>query len=121
MLSPVRRYLGGPTLAVAMGAAMLCGAAFSTRAADLTELSIAIKDHKFEPQQLKVAAGVPIKLTVSNLDGAAEEFDSKALQVEKVIAGNASAIIRLKPLAKGSYPFVGEYHEETAKGVLVVE
>ncbi len=121
MPSPVRHFLGGPTLAVAISAAMLCGAAICAHAADLAELSIAIKDHKFEPQQLKVAAGIPIKLTVSNLDAAAEEFESKALQVEKVIAANATAVIRLKPLAKGSYPFIGEYHEETANGVLVVE
>ena len=41
--------------------------------------------------------------------------------MEKVVAGQGSAIIRLKPLAKGSYPFVGEYHEQTAKGVVVAE
>jgi hypothetical protein len=38
-----------------------------------------------------------------------------------VIAGKQSAVIRLKPLAKGTYNFFGEYHEDTAQGVVVVE
>jgi plastocyanin len=90
-------------------------------AAESAAVSITIKDHKFDPPQIKVAAGVPLKLTVKNLDATAEEFESRSLNVEKIVAGNASAIVRLKPLAKGSYPFVGEYHEDTAKGVLVAE
>jgi plastocyanin len=121
MLRPVRHLLGGSVPIVVMCAAALCAAPASARAADTVELGISIKGHKFDPPQLKVAAGTRIKLTVKNLDATAEEFESKSLQVEKVIAGNASAIIRLKPLAKGSYPFVGEYHEETAKGVLIAE
>jgi plastocyanin len=108
-------------LAAAICAAALAAAAPGARAADTVEMSITIKDHKFEPAQLKVAAGTPIKLTVHNLDATAEEFESHALDVEKVVAGKASAIVRIKALAKGSYPFVGEYHEDTAKGVLMVE
>jgi plastocyanin len=90
-------------------------------AAESADVSITIKDHKFDPSQIKVAAGVPLKLTVKNLDATAEEFESRSLNVEKIVAGNASAIIRLRPLTKGSYRFFGEYHEDTAKGVLVVE
>ncbi len=90
------------------------------RAAE-TELTIEIKDHKFSPSELKVPAGTPIKLTVKNLDATAEEFESHPLHVEKVIAGNATATVRIKPLDKGSYKFVGEYHEDTAKGTLVAE
>ena len=85
------------------------------------EVTIAIKDHKFDPTEIKVPALKAIKLTVNNLDASAEEFESHPLGVEKVIAGKASATIRLKPLAKGSYAFVGEYHEETAKGTIVAE
>jgi plastocyanin len=94
--------------------------ATSVRAAD-TELTIEIKDHKFSPSELKVPAGTPIKLTVKNLDGTAEEFESHPLHVEKVIAGNATAIVRIKALDKGAYKFVGEYHEDTAKGTLIAE
>jgi plastocyanin len=85
------------------------------------EVTISLKDHKFDPTEIKVPAAKAIKLTVKNLDATPEEFESHPLGVEKVIAGNATATIRLKPLAKGSYAFVGEYHEETAKGTIVAE
>jgi plastocyanin len=85
------------------------------------EVTISLKDHKFDPAEIKVPASKAIKLTVKNLDATPEEFESHPLGVEKVIAGNGTATIRLKPLAKGSYKFVGEYHEETAKGTIVAE
>jgi plastocyanin len=90
-------------------------------AADQAEVAIEIKDHKFEPAEIKVPAATPIKITVKNSDGSAEEFESHPLGVEKVIAGNASATIRLKPLDKGSYAFIGEYHEATAQGKIIAE
>ncbi len=66
-------------------------------------------------------AATPITLTVKNSDKTAEEFESHSLGVEKVIAAGASATIRLKALDKGTYAFVGEYHEDTAKGSIVAE
>jgi plastocyanin len=101
-------------------AAALLTLAGAAAAAD-AEFTIEMKDHKFSPAEIKVPAGTPVKLTVKNLDKSAEEFESHPLGVEKVIAGGATATIRLKPLDKGSYPFIGEYHEETAKGTLIAE
>jgi plastocyanin len=89
-------------------------------AADL-EMALSIKDHQFSPAELKVPAGRKIKLVVSNLDGTPEEFESAQLNREKVIAGNARANIYVGPLAPGRYPFVGEFHEKTAHGVIVAE
>ncbi|MBS0238665.1 MAG: cupredoxin domain-containing protein [Proteobacteria bacterium] len=93
----------------------------SAQAADAVEIAVSIKDHKFEPAQIKVAAGKAIKLTVNNLDATPEEFESKALSIEKVVAGKGLAVVRIRPLAKGTYNFVGEYHEDTAKGTLDAE
>ena len=90
-------------------------------AAEEAEVTISLKDHKFDPAEIKVPAAQAIKLTVNNLDATPEEFESHPLGVEKVIAGKGTATIRLKPLAKGTYAFVGEYHEETAKGTIVAE
>jgi hypothetical protein len=42
------------------------------------------------------------------------------LNREKVIAGKSTATIVIGPLKAGRYPFVGEYHEKTAQGVIVV-
>jgi plastocyanin len=115
-------HFGARTIfsALAFGVALLA-LALPAGAAEETEVTIEMKDHKFSPAEIKVPASTPIKLTVKNLDATAEEFESHPLGVEKVIAGNASATIRLKALDKGSYAFVGEYHEDTAKGTLIAE
>ncbi|MDO8534863.1 MAG: cupredoxin domain-containing protein [Xanthobacteraceae bacterium] len=84
-------------------------------------LTITIKNHRFQPAEIKAPAGKPIKLTVKNEDPTPEEFESKALRVEKVIAGNSEGVFNLRPLQPGRYRFVGEYNEATAQGHLVVE
>jgi plastocyanin len=117
MIAHLRISLG--VLLTAMALAIL--PVLPQAAADEVEVTIAIKDHKFEPAAVKVPAGKAIKLTVKNLDSTAEEFESKPLKIEKVISGNGTAVIRLKAQAKGTYKFFGEYHEKTAQGVLIAE
>ena len=85
------------------------------------EYVLTIKDHKFTPTELKVPANQRVVITVINEDATAEEFESNVLKVEKVIAGKSRGTVRIGPLAPGKYPFVGEFHESTAKGVLIAE
>ena len=99
-------------------AALLVLAPALARADDLT---LIIKDHKFTPTEIKVPANKRVQLTVVNDDPAPEEFDSSALKVEKVIPGKSKGIVRIGPLKPGRYPFIGEYHESTAKGVVIAE
>jgi plastocyanin len=80
---------------------------------------LVIQDHRFQPAELVVPAGKKVKLIVENLDSTPEEFESHALNREKVIAGKSTATIFIGPLKAGRYPFVGEYNEATAKGVIV--
>ncbi len=84
-------------------------------------IDVTIKDHRFTPSEIHVAAGKPATLNIKNEDATAEEFDSSALKVEKVIGGGKEGTVRLRPLDPGRYPFVGEYHEDTAQGVVVAE
>ena len=88
------------------------------RAQDYT---LTIKDHKFTPEELKVPANQRIVITVINDDTTAEEFESNVLKVEKVIAGKSKGTVRIGPLKPGRYTFVGEFHEATAKGVVIAE
>ena len=85
------------------------------------ELTLTIKDHKFTPSEIKVPANKRVILTVVNDDATPEEFDTKLLKVEKVVAGKSKGIVRIGPLKPGRYPFVGEYHESTAKGAVIAE
>ena len=90
------------------------------QAAD-AELTLVIQDHRFQPETLVVPAQKKIKITVENRDSTPEEFESFTLNREKVIPGKSSATIFIGPLAPGKYPFVGEFNEKTAKGVIVAE
>lgn len=107
------------TLLVLAGlAAALVLTPAASRADDLT---LTLKDHKFTPAEIKVPANKRVKLTVVNDDPTPEEFESRELRVEKVIPGKSKGIVRIGPLKPGRYPFIGEYHESTAKGVVIAE
>ena len=105
------------TAVALLAAACLAGAAF----AEETSLGLEIKDHRFEPAELHAPAGKAITLTIKNSDATAEEFESKPLRIEKVVAGKGQATVRIPALAAGKYTFFGDYHEKTAQGVLIVE
>jgi plastocyanin len=105
----------------AVTAALFTLALTPASAQDATSLQLSIKNHRFEPAEIKAPAGKALTLKVKNLDATPEEFESKTLRVEKIIAGNGEATIQLRALQPGRYKFFGEYHESTAQGVLVVE
>jgi hypothetical protein len=86
-----------------------------------TPIALKLKDHKFTPAEIHVKANVPNVIAMTNEDATAEEFDSKALKVEKIVAGNSSADVHLRPLSPGRYPFMGEFHSATAQGVVIAE
>jgi hypothetical protein len=106
-----------PTIA-AMVSVLLC--AFSATA-ETTEYKISIKNHMFEPAELKVPADTKLSLLVKNEDPTPEEFESHDLKREKVIKGGKEATILVGPLKPGRYTFFGEFNEKTAQGVLIVE
>jgi len=89
--------------------------------AELPELSLVIRNHRFEPAELKVPAGVRVKLVVHNQDSTPEEFESHSLNREKVIPAGAKATIFIGPLPAGRYEFFGEFNQKTAQGAVVAE
>ena len=99
--------------------ASLAGAGLAS-AADF-EAKLAIRDHKFDPAELVVPAGTKIKLVIENQDATPEEFESNELHREKVVVGKGTITLILGPLDAGRYPFFGDFHQETAQGVVVVK
>jgi len=85
------------------------------------QMTLIIKDHRFEPAELRIPAGEKIRLIVHNQDPTPEEFESYELKREKVIGGGRKAIIFIGPLKPGSYPFFGEFNPETAQGRIIAE
>ncbi len=88
---------------------------------DPSAISLTLKDHKFEPPEIKAPPNKPIEITLKNEDDSFEEFDSNSLRTEKIVTAHQTITIKLKPLAAGRYPFQGEYHAKTAQGMLVIE
>jgi hypothetical protein len=107
------------SLLILLGVAALVMVAPAALRAD--DLTITIKDHTFSPSELKVPANKRLTITVINDDASPEEFESKPMKVEKVIPGKSKGVVRIGPLKAGRYPFVGEFHEATAKGVVIAE
>jgi Cupredoxin-like domain len=85
------------------------------------EFKLSIKDHSFTPSEIRVPANKKVKLLVSNEDATPEEFESHALNREKVIPGGSSGVIFIGPLKPGRYPFEGEFNSATAKGAVIAE
>lgn len=107
-----------PGSAAAISCLFLIGAVAHAQEA---ALEVSIKDHRFQPAEVRAPAAKPITLVVKNLDSTPEEFESKVLRVEKIVAGKSAVTLHIRPLDAGRYRFFGDYHEDTAQGYLVVE
>ncbi|MDQ0467621.1 cupredoxin domain-containing protein [Labrys wisconsinensis] len=118
-MSRIRRSI--LLLALVLPAGALAGSpAYTPTNAD-GQVEVVLKDHRFTPAEIHVPAGKRAQLLVRNQDATADEFDSTALKVEKVIGGGSEGVVRLRALDPGRYPFMGEFHAETAQGVVIAE
>ena len=89
--------------------------------ADEPEFALVIKNHRFEPAEVKVPAGQKVKLVIHNQDSSAEEFESATLRREKLIPAGQKVVVYIGPLKAGSYPFMGEFNQATAQGRVIAE
>ncbi|MEO5659025.1 MAG: cupredoxin domain-containing protein [Polaromonas sp.] len=106
------------TLRMACGLAALCACSFAMAE---PEALLVIKNHRFEPTEIKVPAGQRIRLTVHNQDTTPEEFESHRLNREKVVPPGAKVVMFIGPLKPGRYEFSGEFNEATAQGAVLAE
>ena len=106
---------------MALGVMVLVAAGTPAIAADPEEKALTIENNRFSPEELKVKANAPFVIVVTNKDKTPEEVESKELKIEKVVPPGQTVKIRVRALKPGTYPFIGEYHEKTAKGRIVAE
>jgi len=104
----------------AIALAALLSLVAGTAAAAGQKYELTIKDHKFQPEEIVIPAGVKVKLIVHNQDNNYEEFHSDDLHREKIIAPNKTGIVVIGPLTPGTYSFMGEFHADTAQGRVIV-
>jgi high-affinity iron transporter len=122
MLAVSSRAIGRPRVrplaaAVALGALLAGGSA--ARADDLPTL--VFHNHRFEPSRIEVPAHVKFRLQVKNTDDTADEFESNDLNREKLVAPGGTITVFLGPLDPGEYKFFGDFHQDTAQGVLIAK
>ena len=110
----------GPAILLCLGIAAGL-TVFAGQAAADEERTLTIKNNAFLPNEVRVSSNTPLILKVTNADASAEEFESPSLNREKLIRGGGSVEIRLPALKAGRYEFYGEFHPDTARGVLIVE
>ena len=107
-----------PLALAALTVGMLSGIA-PARADDLPLL--VFRNHRFEPARIQAPAGVKFRLQVKNTDDTADEFESGELNREKLVPPGQTVTIFLGPLQPGEYKFFGDFHQDTAQGVLEVK
>lgn len=88
-------------------------------AAEPPTFTLTLKNHRFVPAQVVVPANTKVKLVIVNEDATPEEFESHELNREKIVTGKGKITVWVGPLKPGKYPFFGEFHMDTAQGVLI--
>jgi len=106
-------------IAVAIATSFVVAAPLA-RAEDGKTFEVSVKDHQFQPAEIKATAGTAIVFKVKNLGADPVEFESEPLQFEQVVKPNAEITVKVKPQKPGRYVFFDDLHQDT-KGTLVVE
>jgi high-affinity iron transporter len=123
MLVVLSRIAGRPPRARRVAAAVLLAALLAGGpAARADELpTLVFRQHRFVPDHIVVPAHVKFRLQVQNTDDTADEFESTDLNREKLVAPGQTITVFLGPLEPGEYKFFGDFHQDTAQGVLVAK
>ena len=90
-------------------------------AAELPVIDLTVQAGHFSPQTVNVPAGRKFKLRVTNKGPAVEEFESTDLNREQIVVPGHHISIFLGPLEPGRYKFFGDFHPDTARGVIVAQ
>lgn len=113
----MNRRHAGPAIVLAAVATLFTPAL----ADDLVTYEINLKDATFSPAEIRVPAGKPFMIKLTNANAAPAELEGKELAIEKIAAGNSSIVVRVKALQRGKYLFVDEFQEDVAKGYVIAE
>jgi high-affinity iron transporter len=114
---PKRGNLVRPLATTVLLVGLLAGGREALAADDVVQL--AFTQHRFVPDHLTVPANVKFRVIVKNNDDTADEFESVDLNREKLVPPGQTITVFLGPLSPGQYKFFGDFHQDTAQGVIV--
>lgn len=90
-------------------------------AQDLPTFKLVARDGKWSPEVLEVPSNTRFRLEITNQNAGPEEFESKELHKELVLASGVTRVLVFAPMKPGTYPFFGEFHPQTARGRILVK
>lgn len=108
-------------IAVALAMTAIILAPQGARAEEMPTFTIVMKQGRLHPDTLEVPANRRFKLILRNEGVSPVEFESRSLRKEKVLAPGATSFVVIAPQKPGEYDMFDEFHEDTAKGRIVVK
>jgi cupredoxin-like protein len=108
------KYFTGAIATIALFAAAVPAVAAGDGATELRHIN-----GRFEPSILEVRANTPFKVTVTNHDKAAIEFESFELHRERVVRPGQTITVYMPPLAPGSYQFFDDFDHAAPEGAII--
>jgi hypothetical protein len=82
-------------------------------------IEIQFVGHKYIPQIVRVQAGAPFTIRVTNSSRDRIEFESFKLNRERVIEPGQTVVLRLPALRPGSYDFYDDFHQDVPEGEII--
>lgn len=123
-MTPTRVLLHRAAVAAFIGATTLGTAGFAAQTPERRTIDIVARRFAFEPSQIEVAVGEPVRLMVRSADGI-HGLEIKKLKVKKTVPrGGQAVVIDFTAQEAGQFPilcseYCGDEHD-SMKGMLVV-
>ncbi|MBN9236164.1 MULTISPECIES: cupredoxin domain-containing protein [Phyllobacteriaceae] len=106
---------------IAALAGLWIASASSAALADDPTFRIEFRDGAISPLRLEVPARMRIRIELANMGDMPAEFESLELRKEKVVAPHSEAVMVIRTLDPGEYPFFDDFHPGAAPAVLVAK
>lgn len=105
---------------VLFGLALFLGlaSALPAQAGEVPTYTLEIRARGFHPSSLLVPAGTRIRLRIHNLRTRPAEFESYALNREKILPPGATLTVWIGPLEPGKYPIFDDFNP-AARGLII--
>lgn len=101
--------------------ALIAAVAPPVAAQALAEVKLAMTKDKFVPDEVRVKAGQPFVLVLTNDDDITHELDIPKLRLEKKVRAGQTVRLQLPALKPGRYELVDDDSTPTLEGMLVAE
>jgi heme/copper-type cytochrome/quinol oxidase subunit 2 len=85
------------------------------------EVKLTMQKDKFEPAELRVKAGRPFVLVLTNADDITHELDIPNLKLEKKIRAGQTLKLQMPALKPGRYQLVDDDSTPNLSGVMIAE